>query len=143
MRSLVVCAILAGVLAACGTPPGVLFHTKLVHPDGSTPLPVTLGDTTDLVVRIGPGAFDESADYHPSVRSDPADRNAMILSWTGSACRDSADVSFRRDGDHYLLAVYERGGLFATCPAIALLRAIRIETSEPVSIDQIDMIGSQ
>lgn len=138
MRYSALGAVLAAVVVACGPPAGRLFHTTLTNPDGTYPLPVTLGDMTNLVVAVEPGAGDPSAEL-PSVRADPADPNVLILAWLGGACEDESVVSFWQDDVSYVLRVEARGGpgLGGGCPAIGLLRAIRITTSEPVPIDLI------
>jgi hypothetical protein len=51
-------------------------------------------------------------------------------------------VTFWLDGDEYGLAVVSRSPPFASCPAIALSRAIRIRTTEPIGIDQINLLGA-
>lgn len=132
---------LAAAVAACVPPAGRLFHTTLTTPDGSYSLPVTLGDQTNLVVGLEPGPTEPFPDVEPTVRSDPADPKAMILTWVGGACEDESVVVFHSAGGRYDLAVSPRGGLFGSCPAIGILRAVRIRTSEPVSIDLIDVIG--
>jgi hypothetical protein len=141
MRQSALGGILAIVLVACGPPAGRLFQTTLVYPDGSHPLPVTLGDRTDLVVGIEPAARQPSAGVDPSVRSDPADSAVLIVSWLGGGCEDEAVVAFWPDDDGYWLTVAsrDRPGLGGGCPAIGLPRALRIKTSEPVALDLISV----
>lgn len=134
--------LLAASVVACGPPAGRLFHTTLTTPDGSYPLPVTLGDQTDLVVSIEPGPTEPFPDVEPSVRSDPADPKAMIVTWLGGACEDESVVVIHPNSNGYDMAVSPRGGLFASCPAVGILRAIRIRTSGPIAIDLITMVGS-
>ena len=128
-------------MVVCGPPAGRRFHTTLTTPDGSHSLPGTLGDQTNLVVGLEPGPIDPFPAADPAVRSDPADPNAMILTWVGGACEDESVVVFHPGGGRYDLAVSPRAGLFGSCPAIGILRAVRIRTSEPVPIDLIDVIG--
>lgn len=139
MRHSALLVILALVVVACGSPRGRLFHTTLASPDGSYPLPVTLGDRTNLVIGIDPGARDSSASVDPSVRSDPGDPSVLIVSWLGGACEDESVVSFWPDDGGYWLTVASRSGpgLGCGCPAVGLPRAIRIKTSEPVAVDRI------
>ena len=132
--------ILALAVVACGSPKGRLFHTTLTTSDGSYPLPVTLGDRTHLVIGIDPGARDSSVTAGPAVRSDSGDPNVLIVSWLGGMCDDESVVSFWPDDDGYWLTVATRGGLLnGGCPAAGVYRAIRITTSEPVAVDQIDV----
>lgn len=141
MSRLAVGILLATAVVACVPPSGRLFHTTLTTPDGSYSLPVTLGDQTYLVVGFEPGPTDPFPDVEPTVRSDPADPKAMILTWVGGACEDESVVVFHPGGGRYDLSVSPRGGLFGFCPAIGILRAVRIRTSEPIAIDLIDVIG--
>ena len=133
--------ILAIAVVACGSPKGRLFHTTLTTPDGSYPLPVTLGDRTNLVIGMDPGARDSSVSVDPSVRSDPSDPNVLIVGWLGGMCDGESVVSFWPGDDGYWLTVATRGrpGLGGGCPAAGVPRAIRITTSEPVAADQIDV----
>ncbi len=140
MRHLALAILLAVAAAACG-PAGRLFHTTLTSADGSYPLPVTLGDQTDLVVGIEQGPTEPFPDVEPSVRSDPADPRAFIVTWLGGACEDESVVVLHPNSEGYDMAVSARGRLFASCPAIAILRAIRIRTSEPIPIELIIMVG--
>jgi hypothetical protein len=132
--------LLAAALAACG-PSGRLFHTTLTRPDASYPLPVTLGDQTDLVVGFEPGPTEPFPNTDVAVRSDPADPNVLILTWVGGACEDESVVVFHAGGGRYDMAVSPRGGLFGSCTAVGIPRAVRIRTSEPVALDLIDVIG--
>ena len=133
--------VLAAAVVACLPPAGTLFHTTLTTPDGLSPLPVTLGDQTNLVVGFEPGPIDPFADAHGNVRSDPADPKAIILAWIGGACENQSVVVFHPSGGRYDLAVSHRFGPFVSCPGIGIPRAVRIRTSEPVAIDLIDVIG--
>jgi hypothetical protein len=141
MRRVALGILVAAFVVACLPPSGRLFHTTLTTPDGSYSLPVTLGDQTNLVVGFEPGPTDPFPDVEPTVRSDPADPKAMILTWVGGACEDETVVVFHPGGGRYDLAVSPRGGLLGSCPAIGILRAVRIRTSEPVAMDLIDVIG--
>ncbi len=86
MRRIAVWIVVAATVVACGPPAGRLFHTTLTTPDGTYPLPVTLGDQTDLVVSIEPGLVDGSAASAPSVQSDPGDPAVLIVTRSGGAC---------------------------------------------------------
>ena len=143
MRRTALGIVFAAAVVACGPPAGRLFNTTLTNPDGSYPLPVTLGDQTNLVVGIEQGPREPFPDFEPAVRSDPADPKALIVTWLGGACEHETVVSFWPEGDGYYLMISSRGGpsLFGGCPAIGLFRAIRIKTSEPVAIDLINLIG--
>ncbi len=143
MRSIVAGAILMAVLAACGPPPGVLFRTTLANPNGEFPLPVTLGDKTGLVVRIGPAEFDQLDFRDAGVLADPVEPKAFILTWLGGACDSDTVVVFWPNDSRYVLqlAVHEKLGL--GCPALGILRGLRIETSESIPVDAITITGSK
>lgn len=66
----------------------------MASPDGSYPMPVTLGDTTGLVVSIEAVILEDWPGDGPMVTGDPADPNALILSWLGGACEDETVVGF-------------------------------------------------
>jgi hypothetical protein len=126
-------------VVACGPPAGTLFKTTLAGPDGSYPMPVTLGDTTGLVVSIEPIGLEEWPGDDPAVTLDPDNPNAIVLSWLGGACEDETVVGFWPVEDRYGMYVAPRGGpgLFGGCPGIGLLRAVRVTLSAPVAPDLI------
>ena len=143
MRRFAVGIVIAATVVACGPPAGRLFHTTLTTPGGSYPLPVTLGDQTDLVVSIEPGLGDGSAASALAVQSDPGDPAVLIVTWSGGACESEAVVMFWPDDDGYGLMVTSNGasGLGGGCPAIALFRSIRVTTSQPIAVAMIDIVG--
>jgi hypothetical protein len=139
--------LLAIVVAGCQPPAGQVFQTTLLHtspdnPSGDYPLPVSLGDRSDLVVGIEQTDGDPSDGIVPVVQSDPANPNALILSWLGGMCDNDATVSFQRAGSGYELnlAVHEKIGL--GCPAAGILRGLRIITSAPVPPGSIVVSGN-
>jgi hypothetical protein len=143
MKALALGALLVVAAAACGTPAGAVFKTTAIQPDGSYPMPVALGDLTGLVVAIESamgepaGAFDE-----PSVRQDPNDAKAVILTFFTGACDDDAAVSFRRSDTGFVLRVDVREGFsLGGCTAQLLIRGLRIRLSEPVTVDSIAALG--
>lgn len=145
MRSQVVSALLAAaVLAACGSPPGTLFHATLANVDGAYPLPVTLGDTTGLVVGIGAATVEPGDFRDAGVLADPSAPRAFILTWLGGACENDEAVAFRRtdSGFDLHLTVHDKLGL-GGCPALGVLRALRIETSEPIATSAITISGDK
>ena len=112
-----------------------MFRTTVASADGSYSMPVTLGDTTGLVVSIEPIDLDTWPGDDPMVTVDPANPNALLLSWMGGACEDETVVGFWPVDDRYGMYVAPRGGpaIFGGCPAIGLLRAVRITLSAPVA----------
>src|SRR6476659_10536852 len=137
MRALAIALTLGLALAACVRPSGQLFKTTLLHispenPAGDLPLPVVLGDETGLVLGIEP-AVSEVFETKTTGRSDPADPNAVIVSWLGGMCDSDAELLFRPHEAGYSLAltVGRKPGL--GCPAAAVVRGVRIKTSAPVS----------
>ena len=143
MRSLVIGAILTAVLAACGPPPGVQFHTTLSNPNGEFPLPVTLGDETGLVVGIGPARFDPIDFRDAGVLADPTGPRAFILTWLGGMCDNGAALVFRPTDSGYDLQVAVGEKLGLGCPAAGIMRGLRIETSEPIAVVGITISGAR
>jgi hypothetical protein len=146
MKARAIGLFLTVVFAACEPPAGQVFQTTLLHtspdnPSGDYPLPVSLGDRSGLVVGIEQTDGDPSDGIAPVVQSDPANRNALILSWLGGMCDNDATVSFQRAGSRYELnlAVHPKIGL--GCPAAGILRGLRIVTSEPVPPGSIVVSG--
>jgi hypothetical protein len=133
-------ALLVALLAGgCGPPAGTLFRTTLSNADGSYSMPFTLGDTTGLVVSIEPTVLEAWPGDEPAVTADPADPNVLILSWMGGACEDETVAGFWPVDDRFGMYVAPRAGSggFGGCPAIGLLRAVRITLSAPVAPDLI------
>lgn len=143
MRALITLAILSAALVACGSPSGVLFRTTLANPNGEFPLPVALGDTSGVVVGIGPAQFDPADFRDAGVLADPTGPNAFILTWLGGMCDGDAALVFSPSDPGYdiRLAVHEKPGL--GCPAAGIMRGLRIETSEPIPVDAITISGSK
>jgi hypothetical protein len=143
MRSLVIGAILTAVLAACGGPPGTQFHATLSAPDGAYPLPVTLGDTTGLVVGVRASQFSPADFRDAGVLADPAEPRAFIVTWLGGACDSDAVLAFRTTTSGYdiELGIHEKLGL--GCTAQGILRGLRVETSAPISLSTITISGAR
>lgn len=143
MKALITGAILTAVLAACGPPPGALFRATLSNPNGEFPLPVALGDTSGLVVGIGPAQIDPGAFRDAGVLADPTGPKAFILTWLGGMCDSDAALVFSPHDSGYdiRLAVQEKLGL--GCPAAGIMRVLRIETSEPIPVGAITISGSK
>lgn len=143
MRSSVIGAILMAALAACGPEPGALFSTTLSNQDGEFPLPVALHDQTGLVAGIGAAQFDPIDFRDAGVLADPTDPTAFILTWLGGMCDNDAALVFRSTGTGYDLQVAVHGKPGLGCPAAGILRALRIETSEPIPVGEITISGSK
>ena len=123
------------IVAACGgSPAGVLFQTTVANADGTYPMPVTLGDTTGLVTSIEAVVLRDWPGDGPTVQVDPTNPNALVLSWMGGACEDETVVGFWPVEGKFGMYVAPRGGVsfFGGCPAIGVLRAVRIHLSAPV-----------
>ena len=136
MRGSRIAGLLCLVLAGCGGPPaGTVFEATLAQPDGSSAMPVILGDRTGLVRSIAPatggpgGAFDQL-----SIATDPADPNTLLVTWITGMCEDNTTISFIRLDAGFGLYLYVNGGIgFGGCPAAALTRELRVTLSEPVA----------
>jgi len=66
MHSLAGCLVLAMLVSACGSNPATVFNTTLTNPDGEFPLPVSLRDETELVVRFGGAQVDPVTFRNPT-----------------------------------------------------------------------------
>jgi hypothetical protein len=143
MKALFVGAILTAVVAACAGPPGTLFQATLSGPDGDYPLPVTLGDTTGLVLGVRAGQFDPGDFRDAGILADPGEPKAFIVTWLGGACDSDAVLVFRTTGSGYdmELRVHEKLGL--GCIALGILRGLRVETSAPISLSTITISGAK
>lgn len=144
MRGIVLVATIAALVVACGPPAGTLFRATLTSPGGSYPLPITLGDTTGLVVSIEPLMLQDWPGDGLTVTADPGDPNALVLSWLGGACEDETVILFWPVEDRYGMSVAPRDGpgLLGGCPAIGLFRAIRITLSKPVAPESISFASA-
>ena len=134
MRLRAICLLSAAVvLAGCGPPAGTLFHVTLTDAAGDYALPVTLGDTTELVVSMEAAPVD-AVGQTPSVIADPTNARALIVSWLGGMCEDEAVIGFWPYDVGYGMYVASRGGpgLFGGCPGGAVVRSVRIMLSSPV-----------
>lgn len=137
--------VLTLLVTACGPPAGTLFRTTLASADGSYPMPVTLGDTTGLVVSIESVVLEDWPGFDgPRVTGDPANPHVLVLSWLGGACEDETVIGFWPDEERYGMYVAPRGGpgLFGGCVGIGLVRAIRITLSAPVAPELISFASA-
>jgi len=99
------------------------------------------GDPSDvgLVIGIEPADPDPDADESASVKADPADPAAFVVSWLGGLCVHEAALFLRPSGSTYFLHVEGRGG--GNCPAMAVSRGVRITTSRPIPSGSITVTG--
>jgi hypothetical protein len=140
-----VSVVLAIAVAACMSPAGRLFKTTQLdispaNPSGDYPVPIVLGDETDLVTGIGPTTVDPSYSDELAVEEDPTDPDAIIAKWLGGACEHDAALSFRPSGSGYALHLEVHRG-FGSCPADGVLRSVRIKTVKVVPLDSITVSG--
>lgn len=141
MRAFATGLVLAIVVGACLPPAGRLFRTTLSNPDGAYPLPVALGDETELVTGIEPALPDPRASLEVTVQQDSADPRARIVTWVGGACDDDAALSFRPSGSEYELHLEVHAGL-GSCVALGVVRGLRIKLSESIPLGSIRASGS-
>jgi hypothetical protein len=140
MRAIAVGVLLLAAVAACLPPAGRLFRTTLSAP-GQDPLPVLLGDQTDLVVGIEAAEADFSR-FQPGVQTDAADPNSLVVNWIGGMCDNDVALSFRPAGPDFELHIDTRGRIgLGGCPAAGVLRALRIRTSVPITLDRVTITG--
>jgi len=141
MRTLTLGLVAALAVGACQGPAGRLFRTTLATPDGSYPLPIVLGDETDLVIGIEPGSTDGSSALAATVAADPGDPSALVVRWLGGACDNDAGLSFWISPDGYALTLQVNGKPGLGCIALGVPRAVRIRTSKPIPANSIFVSG--
>jgi len=135
---------LALLVGACSSPPaGRLFRTSLPT-DGYAPLPIVLGDETDLVTGIeaGPAGADAPGS-EATARADPAGANAFIVTWMGGLCATDAAMSFIRAGSGYALHLEGHQPPLASCSMVGIGRDLRIRTSRPIPLELIAVTGNE
>jgi len=140
MKSIAWAVCLAFVVTACLPPRGTLFHTTLTGPDESYTLPIALGDQTALVTGIEPTEGDPTVS-DPIVQGDPSDPNAVIVRWLGGLCDNDVALSLTSSESGYALHLEVHGKLGLGCPAVGVLRGLRIKTSKPIPADSIAVSG--
>src|SRR3954469_21249846 len=127
--------VLGLLVAACSLPPaGRLFRTSLPNA-GYAPFPIVLGDETALVTGIeaAPAGGDPSGGA--ALRVDPEGANAFIATWMGGLCASDATLSFTRVGSGYALHLESHKPLTASCPAVGIVRDLRIRTSGAIALE--------
>ncbi|NJD27990.1 MAG: hypothetical protein FIA92_06790 [Chloroflexi bacterium] len=143
MKAVLSGAIVMAVLAACGAPPGGQFRTTIMTTSGGDPLLVTLNDRTGLMLRIG-GARIEPTDFRDAgLLQDPTVPTAFIVTWLGGMCDNDTALVFRPTDAGYDLQLDVHEKLGFGCPAAGILRALWIETSEPIQVDAITISGEK
>lgn len=140
MKALTLTLALVGVLSACQASLGTEFRATVVQPDGSYAMPVVLSDQTGLVTAIesAPG---DGAGALPSVQPDPADSNAVIVSWGTGACDDDTGVTLQRSATGFRMDIVVSSGFDLGCTAQLLIRGLRVRLSETVPVDAIEVSG--
>lgn len=133
----------AAAVAACSGPSsGQQFSAVLQDSAEAPPLPVVLSDETGLVTGIESAPMDPRGDYgEPTVRADPTDPNAFIISWLGGACDNDASLTFKRAEGVNVLNVAVHGKFGFGCTAAGVYRDLRIVTSTPIPVDSIVAAG--
>ena len=145
MKVLAGAVLLAAIGAGSLPPAGAVFKATVHEPDGSYPLEIVLGDETGQVIAIEAAPEAVSAiefSLLPLVEEDPADPNAVLLSWATGACDDVA-IALRKSDTGYEINVdaHERIGL--GCTAQLLRRSLRMRFAEPISADEIIASGGR
>jgi hypothetical protein len=134
---------LAILVAACSLPPaGRLFRTSLPR-DSYAPLPVVLGDETELVTGIEAGPAGTDPGLRATVRVDPEDGQAFIVTWMGGLCASDAALSFTRAGSGYALHLEGHEPLLGSCSMGGIGQGLRIRTSSPIPLELIAVTGNE
>jgi len=97
-------------------------------------------DETGLVTGISQATVDSTIGYDPSLKADPSDPNASILTWEGGGCDTGTDLTFHVVNGSYLVNISSHEGL-GSCSGAAAPRAIRIETSSAIQVTSITIAG--
>jgi len=130
------------VVAACLSPSGTMFKATVRQPDGSYPLEVVLDDYTGKVTGIEAASEEAAGGDSAMVQSDPADVNAVTLTWATGAC-DDVSIAFRRSDEGYRLDVDADERIGLGCTAQLLIRRLRVRFSEPISANEITASGGR
>jgi hypothetical protein len=133
--------LLALVMAACGPPPGTVYRLTLVDIEGNFPVPIVMGDQTDLVVAIEADDWDETWDGTASIKADPKDARTLIVHWLGGACDNDATLIFYEGALGLALDLTTHGKIGLGCTAQGIQRGIRITLTEPVAPESISFTG--
>ena len=136
----IVALVLAATVAACGQPAGTLFKVTLSHLDRSYPLPVVLGDQTNLVIGMEQAEPDPLSNK-PSIEVDPEDPRVVVVWWIGGACDNDAVLAFYPLSPGYALDLTTHGKIVFGCTAVGIPRGVRIEMSAPVDVGSITFTG--
>lgn len=124
---------------------GKIFTTTLAQPDGTEELPVALGDQTGLVTGIEPVVFKPGIAFGegigPTITADAKDPNVLVVTWTGGACDNRAVISFVPAALRYRMTL-RTDVAWGACMALGLFRAIRVTTSQPIPVGDIDVPGA-
>jgi hypothetical protein len=140
MKTIAIALSLVFVLAACLPPPGTVFRTTLTGPDQSDTLPIALGDQTALVTGIEQAEGDPTVNA-PILQADPTDSNALIVRWLGGLCDNDVALSLAPTESGYALHLEVHGKIGLGCPAVGVIRGLRIMTSKPIRVDSITVSG--
>lgn len=131
-----------GVMACSGPDASRQFSAVLQFSAEAVPLPVVLSDETGQVTRIESAPMDPASPYAGlTVRADPGDPNAFLVSWLGGTCDNDAALTFKRSADGYVLNVANHGKLGLGCTAAGVARDVRIVTATPIPVASIVAAG--
>jgi uncharacterized protein YcfL len=140
MRERLAAALLSLLVVACGAPFAELHETTLPSPDGQRPLPVRLIDTSQRVVSMEPELSDHAGSDEPTLTAVQGKPNAFVLSWIGGMCDSDVEIHFRPLESGFGLQFHTNANPGLGCPAAGIYRAIRVELTEPLSIEDIDIV---
>lgn len=136
---------LALAVTGCSMPPsGHLFRTSLSNGDGYAPVSVVLADQTDLVTGIEAApAGRDAPPTQATIRPDPNDTTAFIVTWMGGLCASDIALSFGRTGSGYALHLEGHKPELANCSMVGIGRDLRVRTAAPISLELIGVVGSE
>jgi hypothetical protein len=141
-RWAVALTMLVAILVVACQPASRTFQTTL-RPEFNDPMPVTLTDETGLVSGIAEAEVDAATfnDFSPRLRAVPNEPNASVLTWIGGMCDTNTTVRFHVLNGGYVLNLANHVTFGTGCPAAAVPRALRIETSSPIPVDSVTVAG--
>jgi hypothetical protein len=66
-----------------------------------------------------------------------------VVNWLGGACTDDVSLYFVRIDTGFALSLRAGRPLFGSCPAIGLLRSVRVQLSEPIDVTMVQVSGHE
>jgi hypothetical protein len=121
--------------------PGVpTFRVEFPQGEIERPLTVVVEDHTGAVSAAERTAMPEDRDPDGNVGSSrgDGDASAVTLWWVGGACERETTVRVTtRTGGGLHVDIRSGQGLIGSCPAVGILRAIRVQFEAPIDLSDV------